>query len=52
MESVISDQPVRTAQFGLKLHFTQMSECPFWGVASHDFVLKQTLSKQGKSKNT
>ena len=29
MESVVSDQPVRTAPADLKQHFTQKFECPF-----------------------
>ena len=35
MESVVSDQPVRTAPADLKRHFTQTSESPFSRVARH-----------------
>ena len=35
MESIVSDQPVRTAQVDLKQHFTQTSESPFSHVAHH-----------------
>ena len=35
MESVVLDQPARTAQADLKRHFTQKSESTFTHVASH-----------------